>query len=645
MMNNTSLTILVIEDNSGDYGLLELTLKRTDYYQSRLIQAQTFAEAIDYLDSHTADIILLDLSLPDMWGVEAVRQLKNHAPATPIIVLTGYEDEAVGIEVVQAGAQDYFVKGEFGGNVMLRAIRYAIERQRLMVQELHAGEERFRQVVSSISDHIYVSEIKEDGQLVNLYLSPHIALLSGYPIEKFAEDWTFWPSTVIYPDDRSTAALQASRLLKGKNSEVEYRLLREDGEIVWVRDSARVKTENNTKLIYGVVSNITERKQLEDQLHQSQKMEAIGRLAGGIAHDFNNILTIITGNCDLILNSTDLPGQQRDDIEQIRIAGQKAASLTQQLLVFSRQQTLQTQVINLNQIVTHVEPILRRLLPPAIELTVALDPEAGPIKADPGQFEQVILNLALNAKDAMPNGGRLTIETRQTFIDDHYLTQSVKLDPGSYIVLVISDTGIGMTKEIQNQIFEPFFTTKAIHKGTGLGLAIVHGVVKQSGGQILLTSQPGQGATFKIYLPHLLHTPTMTDSYESDGGASYGSETILLIEPEDSIRELIRRILIRGGYTVLDTQNSSEALNLIEQYPHPIHLVLTDVALPNGSNANPLAEMLKSLCPETKVLFMSGYSDNAVLYPDVIANDTAFLQKPFGDVTLVQKVRQLLDSN
>ncbi|HRV93356.1 MAG TPA: response regulator [Anaerolineae bacterium] len=644
-MHNTSLTILVVEDNAGDYGLLELALKRTDYYQSRLIRAETFAEALDYLDNHTADIILLDLSLPDMWGVDTVRRLKDHVPATPIIVLTGYEDETVGTEVVQAGAQDYFVKGEFSGNIMLRAIRYAIERQRLMLKELHSNEERFRQVVSSISDHIYVSEIKEDGQQVNLYLSPHIASLTGYPLEKFAEDWHFWPSTVIYPDDRPIAALQASRLLKGKNSEVEYRLLREDGEIIWVRDSARVKAENNTKIIYGVVSNITERKRLEDQLHQSQKMEAIGRLAGGIAHDFNNVLTIITGNCDFILKSEDLPDHHRNDIEQIRMAGQKAASLTQHLLTFSRQQTLQLQLVNLNQLVSNMEPMLRRLLPRTMKLTVALDPILGPVKADPGQFEHAILNLVLNAKDAMPDGGRLSIETHHTVVDDHYISRPGDINPGPYVVLVISDTGIGMTKETLNQIFEPFFTTKGVHKGTGLGLSIVHGVVKQSGGQIFVESQPDHGTTFKIYLPQSLTDQTIKDSHEPGDDTPYTNETILLIEPEDPIRDLTRRILTRYGYTVLEAQNGSEALHLAEQSHHPIHLALTDVALPNGLNADQLAKQLKSRYPQTKILFMSGYNDNAVLYQDVITNDDAFLQKPFRDITLIQKVRQLLDSN
>lgn len=643
-MNNKSLTILVVEDNSGDYGLLEFALKRSDYYLSQLIRAETFGQAIDYLNLHTVDIILLDLSLPDMWGIDAVKQLKRHIPAIPIIVLTGYEDETVGAQVVQAGAQDYFVKGDFNGTIMLRAIRYAIERQRLIVQERLDSEERFRQVVSSISDHIYVSEIKENGQLMNLYLSPHITSLTGYPLEKFTEDWSFWPSTVIYPDDRATAALQASRLLKGKSCETEYRLLREDGDIIWVRDSARVKTENNRKLIYGVVSNITDRKRLEDQLYQSQKMEAIGRLAGGIAHDFKNILTIITGNCDLILKSGQLSDSHHDDIEQIRSAGQKAASLTQQLLTFSRQQTLQTQVINLNHVATNVEPMLRRLLPATIELTITLDTEPGSLRADPAQFEQVILNLALNAKDAMPNGGQLAIETAHTVIDDHDITRLFDLNPGPYVVLVVSDTGLGMTKAIQNQIFEPFFTTKAVHKGTGLGLAIVHGVVKQSGGHIFLDSQPDQGTIFKIYLPQLLNDPALVPSY-IDNSLNYGSETILLVDPEDRIRDLTRRSLVRYGYTVLEAQNSTEALHLAEQHRHPIHLVVTEVALPTGLTANQLANKLRSFCPKTKVLFMSDDSANPVFDQSPISNDIAILQKPFGDVTLIQKVRQLLDSH
>ncbi|MCB0162579.1 MAG: response regulator, partial [Anaerolineae bacterium] len=362
------------------------------------------------------------------------------------------------------------------------------------------------------------------------------------------------------------------------------------------------------------------------------------------AHDFNNILTIVTGNCDLILNSLNFPNHHRDDIEQIRIAGQKAASLIQQLLLFSRQQTLQMQLINLNRIVTNVEPMLRRLLPASIELTIDLDPEPAQVKGDPGQFEQVILNLVLNAKDAMPDGGQLDIEIRQAFIDDHYLTQPANLESGPYVVFIVSDTGIGMTKEIQNQIFEPFFTTKTVHKGTGLGLAIVHGVVKQSGGQIFLESQPGHGTTFKVYLPQPLNSSTVLNSH-TDSSPSHGTETILLVEPEESVRDLTRRILIRCGYTVLEAQNGSEALYLVEQYPHPIHLVITDVALPNGTNAHQLTERLKSLYPQTKLLFMSGYSDNAVLYQDMVSNQTAFLQKPFGDITLVQKVRQLLDTN
>jgi len=280
-----------------------------------------------------------------------------------------------------------------------------------------------------------------------------------------------------------------------------------------------------------------------------------------------------------------------------------------------------------------------------MKLTVALDPILGPVKADPGQFEHAILNLVLNAKDAMPDGGRLSIETHHTVVDDHYISRPGDINPGPYVVLVISDTGIGMTKETLNQIFEPFFTTKGVHKGTGLGLSIVHGVVKQSGGQIFVESQPDHGTTFKIYLPQSLTDQTIKDSHEPGDDTPYTNETILLIEPEDPIRDLTRRILTRYGYTVLEAQNGSEALHLAEQSHHPIHLALTDVALPNGLNADQLAKQLKSRYPQTKILFMSGYNDNAVLYQDVITNDDAFLQKPFRDITLIQKVRQLLDSN
>lgn len=516
------------------------------------------------------------------------------------------------------------------------------ERQRTE-EALRLSEERFRQVVVSISDHIYVTQVTDDKHPVNLYLSPDIEDLTGYPHEKFMADRDFWPSTVIHPDDRAVARAHAAQLAMGQGGEIEYRLVRADGEIIWIRDSARVERDRVSKIIYGVVSDITERKQLEEQLYQSQKMEAIGLLAGGVAHNFNNLMTVITGYSELMYDSLD-DDLLRRDLEQINTAGQQAAALTKQLLAFSRKQMLQSKVLDLNIVVANVDKMLRPIIGADIDLIIIPEMKLGSIKADPGQMEQVIINLVINARDAIRGGGKVMVETANVELDKDYARRHVDVKPGKYVLLSVSDTGHGMDEETKTHIFEPFFTTKEHGQGTGLGLATVHGIIKQSGGHISVHSQPDLGTTFKIYLPRTEAVAEVISQNQSSTGSSQGLESILLVEDETMVRELSHRVLLNEGYTVLVTHDGKKALEICKEYQDSIHLLVTDVVIPGGMNGRELAQALLSLHPEMKVLYISGYPDKAITDHGVLETGMAFLEKPFTPNSLTRKVREVLDT-
>ncbi len=509
---------------------------------------------------------------------------------------------------------------------------------------LKTSEERFRQVISSITDHIYVTEVNAEGQQTNIYHSPHVEVLTGYSIEKFNADWKFWPSVVIHPDDKEIAAEQSVRLAQGQNSEIEYRLIRANREVIWVRDSARVEVSaDNSKMIYGVVSDITQRKQLETQFLQSQKMEAVGRLAGGVAHDFNNLLTVINGYSELLLHRylNDVAPFRRY-IEEIKKAGERATALTGQLLAFSRKQVLQTKVFNLNDVVADMDKMLQRLIGEDIELIFRPKTHLGKIKADPGQIEQVILNLVVNARDAMPNGGKITLETESVSLDESYTGQRLGLAPGGYVKLTVKDTGAGIDPRVLPHIFEPFFTTKEKNKGTGLGLATVYGIVAQSGGQIDVTSHMGPGTTFAVYLPEVEQAtePLVPEQPEE---VPDGHETILLVEDENMVRTLTRTILLKHGYHVLEAAYGAEALQISQQYEGVIDLLATDVVMPEMSGRE-LAERLLQLRPTLKVLYMSGYTEDTIIHHGVTGPGVAFLPKPFAPSVLARKVREVLDA-
>lgn len=406
-----------------------------------------------------------------------------------------------------------------------------------------------------------------------------------------------------------------------------------DGSILW----------------HGFVQDVTERKaaeneqlQLEANLRQMQKMDSIGRLAGGVAHDFNNLLTVIQMYADLMESQMSSEDPLLPKLAQIQRASERAGELTRQLLAFSRKQILNTAVINLNQLITQLQKMLGRLIGEDIELSVCLEPDLWNILADPGQIEQVIMNLVVNARDAMPTGGQLTIETHNIQLNETFLTTQLNTPSGPCVILAISDTGQGMDETTRQRIFEPFFTTKGPGSGTGLGLATVHGIVQQSGGSIFVYSKPSQGSTFKIYLPASTTTPATTARLSSEISDTSGSETILVVEDETAVRDLVRTTLIEQGYTIMTAQDGEEALNFMAQQSQPVDLLLTDVVMPKMSGRE-LAEQLQEKWPTLKVLFMSGYMDDAVVRHGILTAQVAFLTKPFSRTMLVNKVRETLD--
>lgn len=424
-----------------------------------------------------------------------------------------------------------------------------------------------------------------------------------------------------------------------KNHRIEY-CLKIDGAEVWFDGSVSPISDNS---VLWIARDISERKQLEEQLRQAQKMEAVGRLAGGIAHDFNNLLTAINGYSELAMRKLEEVDPLRLNLEEIRKAGDRAAALTRQLLAFSRKQILHPKVINLNAVVADMERMLKRLIGEDIDMRVILKPELGNVKADIGQIEQVIMNLVVNARDAMPRGGKLTIETANIYLGEEYAKHHISVEPGSYVMLAISDNGCGMDKETKARIFEPFFTTKEHGKGTGLGLSTVYGIVKQSKGDIWIYSETGRGTSFKIYLPYVEEEAEIVRPRRDGRPMPKGNETILLVEDDELVRNVAREVLELNGYKVLEAASGMEAEMICRNYEETIHLMLTDIVMPETSG-RVAAEQVKELHPETSVLFMSGYTEDAIHHYYVPNGELNFIEKPFTPNDLAWKVREILDA-
>ena len=393
-----------------------------------------------------------------------------------------------------------------------------------------------------------------------------------------------------------------------------------------------------------LATDVTERRNLEGQLRQSQKMEAIGMLAGGVAHDFNNLLTAINGYSELILKRLPADHPLRSSVIEIAKAGSRAATLTQQLLAFSRKQVMQPRTIDLNAVVSEIEKMLRRLIGEHIALRTVLDPKLGSTKADPGQVEQVLVNLVVNARDAMAGGGKLTIETRNVFLDEDYARMHISVVPGRYVMLGVSDTGVGMDEATSARIFEPFFSTKDPGKGTGLGLSTIYGIVKQTGGNIWVYSELGKGTTFKIYFPLVEEHPDVAVVSKLTEEKTNGNETILLVEDEEIVRKLALQVLQLYGYNVLEASGGENALSICKDNQGKIDLLITDVVMP-GMSGRELANRVAELCPGIKVLYMSGYTDSAIVHQGELDEGANFMQKPFTTEGFARKVREVLDAD
>ena len=566
------------------------------------------------------------------WRGEALGRHYRSMASLPIV--SG--GKPIGVFNLYAGEADVFDEQEVRLlDDVATDISFALEVLRRDLERQQA-EERFRLVVENIHEMFWIS----DGNGVPEFVSPAFSTIWGRPIGSLTELGANWLD-YVHPDDRARLEDSVPAQLQTGNIEQTYRIVRPDGTVRWIHARSFPVRDATGRLerMVGTATDITEQRQLEEQFRQAQKMESVGRLAGGIAHDFNNLLTVINGTAELA--ALDLPRNAplRADLLQIRQAGERAASLTRQLLALSRQQILKPVVINLTTVVRGMQSMLRRLIGEHVQLAFRFDDALGHVKADPSQIEQVILNLAVNAQDAMADGGTLTIETGRVYLDENYAANHLAPRAGHYSMLAVSDTGVGMDEATRQRIFEPFFTTKELGKGTGLGLSTVYGIVQQSEGGLFVYSEPGRGTTFKVYLPQVDEVPDVP--LPIDIGDQGGTETVLLVEDEPALRALTKRVLSSAGYTVIDAGNGEEALQTLAAFEAPVHLMLTDVVMP-GMNGRDLATRVVALRPQIKVLFASGYTDDAIFRHGVLDDGSRFISKPYAPAELRRKVREAL---
>lgn len=634
-----SIHLLIVEDSEADCALLLEELRRHGF-APQSVRVDTASDMNEALLKRSWDLIVADYDLPGFSAPAALEVLQRSHLDIPLIVVSGSMGQETAASLMRAGAKDYVLKGRLNrlAPAVERELRETVRRRanRRVEQELIHSQQWLSAVIEASRDGIAVFE---SGILLSA--NPAFCSLHGYESAREVADRTVAEIMGAEAKDRLEMFEADWRRGRKRTALEEFRTKRKDGSQIEVEASVSMALIAGKTFMVAVTRDVGDRRRLEDQLRQSQKMEAIGKLAGGIAHDFNNVLTAITGYSQLALQKLEADNPTYLDLKEIKKAADKAAALTQQLLTFSRKRPVAPKVVSLNGIVSEMLKMLARLIGEHIELKTSLADALGQVIADPGQLQQIILNLAVNARDAMPEGGRLTIETANVEFNEEAPEFPWGPPPGQCVMLAVSDTGCGMDEETQSHIFEPFFTTKEPSKGTGLGLSTVYGIVEQNGGRIWVESEVNKGTAFKIYLPRVEASAVESQGSVTATTQPNASETILIVEDDEVVRGLMRRLLEREGYVVLEAAEGVKAMELCHSHSGQIHLLVTDVIMP-GMNGWDLAQRVGELRPETRKLFLSGYTEESLAKKGLQDKGVHFIQKPFSPEFFAVKVREVL---
>ena len=633
------LRVLIVEDREDDLLLLLEELDRAGY-EPNYQHVDNAGALRTALSTHDWEIVVSDFSLPTMTAHDVLNILRHERPDLPCIVMSGTITEESAVDVLTAGARDFVVKERMTRLVpaIEREVKESVARRRLLGAErtLQQTRERMQFVLETIGIGFWEWDVSSG----TVAWSEVQERLHGLQPGSFRGTFEAFVD-VMHPDDRADVLRRAEEAEQScADPVVDYRVTWPDGSVHWITSIGRMtgQDEGGPSRLVGVAMDVTAQRLLKEQLQQAQKMDSIGNLAGGIAHDFNNLLTVIAGECELAAQR--IPDElARESLDAVQIAARSATALTRQLLTFSRRQIVTPRLINLNETIHGFRKILRRLVEENVRIDFRLAPALRCVRADSGQIEQVLLNLVANARDAMPEGGTVTVETSVVTVGAVERCPDGDLPSGSYVRLSVVDTGFGMSPGVRTRLFEPFFTTKPVGRGTGLGLATVHGIVKESGGHIFVTSEEGSGSAFSVYLPV---AADVIDSRSADGmeprADLNGSETILVVEDNAPLRRLAERFLENHGYRVLVAANAAQARQICTEHSDAIALVLTDVMMPGDSGLS-LAEWIRQQRPNAKIIYMSGYTDDRVL-----RQGYTFVPKPFTGLQLVRAVRDTLDS-
>jgi two-component system, cell cycle sensor histidine kinase and response regulator CckA len=601
-----------------------------------VVWAKSLQIAASKLASEKFDVLLLGLPVRGSRKAAGLIELRSHCGSLPTVVLVPREEERLGKQLLKEGATEYLLKENIDWESLRIALRYAMEREQA-ASAVRRCEQRFQDLFENTKDILFTLDL--DGNITALNRSGEEALGLSRSDALHHNIKSF-----VAPEHQTACREMMQRILDEQPLQhFEINLVGKDGRKAIFEASARlVQSGGKKEGVQGIARDVTERRHLENITRQSQKFEAVGRLSGGLAHDFNNLLCVISGHAEALSERLDPTDPIINHVNQIKKATDSAATLTRQLLAFSSKQVIHPRILDLNSVIVETGKLLGRLIGEHVEFITALDPALGHVRVDPVQIEQVFMNLVLNARDAMPQGGKLTIETSNVTLDENQKSKHSYVPAGNYVQFSVTDTGCGMTGETLTRIFEPFYTTKELGKGTGLGLATVYGIIKQSGGFIWVYSEFEHGTTFKIYLPRVDTPLTPLRPSKPLKGAQTGTETVLLVEDSEPLRTLTKEILERSGYTVLEAENGVEAIQVANNSPGPIDLLLTDVIMPNMGGEQLAAELLRTR-PNLKVLSMSGYPNDGVAWSGTLASAVVLLEKPFSREILMRRLRQVLD--